>query len=560
MFPRRYQFDLSGDVAVVANQTIAFEDRIYTYTRSTNGTWSQDASKTIALDSFEDGNIYDAQIQLEGDMLFVGMQDGMSNAGKVQTYELGASAWELRSELFSSVSGSTEFGERLAYDEGWLAVAAGDGKDRVELFQTFDMVNWAHSITINADEWTDDHFFPKFGEDLSFENGFLAIGSPLDDQVVTDGGAVHVYRLDNSNRWQFETKLTAPDVAADDNLHNVVLNGDYILVGSDDSGISVENEIRDDAGAIYAFRVQNQPPTANPDTATTDEDTGLSIDVLANDTHPDAGDDPSAFSLDSVDSVSVSGLSIDPMLPAGVISIEANEILFTPGATFEELEDGESAIVTVNYSMSDEAGATSQSTLTLTVTGVDAPTSSLNAEFIETLLPTSVSSGEDMYGFSVAASDDYVVIGAPGDDTISEDAGSVYFYDFDSLELVVKVDYPGNTSSAKFGTSVAIDGDTVVVGAPDDNLDGSDGGVYVFDMTSGSPVMTGSFSSGVGPNSKFGLSVSVSGDLIAVGETRVNSFAGGFVHVFDYSGGTAHQHRNVGCTDCIRWFWLRCRN
>ncbi len=103
---------------------------------------------------------------------------------------------------------------------------------------------------------------------------------------------------------------------------------------------------------------------------TTDENTAITIDVLANDTDIDNGDNPSTFSLDSV--------SFDsgvPQNPTATVNIDANnKLVFDPGSDFDSLAIGESAIVVVNYTMSDDSGATSSSTATIVVTGTnDAP-------------------------------------------------------------------------------------------------------------------------------------------------------------------------------------------
>jgi hypothetical protein len=115
----------------------------------------------------------------------------------------------------------------------------------------------------------------------------------------------------------------------------------------------------------------NDPPVANPDFATTDEDSSVSVDVLANDTDVDSDDNPANFSLDSITLNSVTGLSGSG---TGSISIVSNELLFDPGSDFQELDFGDTATVVVNYTMSDDSGVSASSTATITVNGLnDAP-------------------------------------------------------------------------------------------------------------------------------------------------------------------------------------------
>jgi VCBS repeat-containing protein len=105
----------------------------------------------------------------------------------------------------------------------------------------------------------------------------------------------------------------------------------------------------------------NDVPVANLDSATTPENSSVSINVLANDTDADDGRN-----------LTVTAASAP--IGQGSASIAGNQVLFNPGTDFDALAVGESANVIVNYSIQDERGAPSSSTLTITVTGTnDAP-------------------------------------------------------------------------------------------------------------------------------------------------------------------------------------------
>ena len=112
----------------------------------------------------------------------------------------------------------------------------------------------------------------------------------------------------------------------------------------------------DTLGVTVTVNGVNDGPVANADTATTGENATISVNVLANDTDADLSDDH------TVDSASV---------PAGqgTVSTVGNWVQWHPGADFDYLAVGETATVTVDYTMSDNHGAASSSTLTLTVTG-----------------------------------------------------------------------------------------------------------------------------------------------------------------------------------------------
>ncbi|WP_020591701.1 DUF5801 repeats-in-toxin domain-containing protein [Kiloniella laminariae] len=101
----------------------------------------------------------------------------------------------------------------------------------------------------------------------------------------------------------------------------------------------------------------------------TDENASVVIDVLANDTDVDHGDSPATFSLDAA-----SFASGVPAVPTATATISGNKLVFNPGTDFDYLADGETATVVIDYTMSDDSGASSSSTATIIVTGTnDAP-------------------------------------------------------------------------------------------------------------------------------------------------------------------------------------------
>jgi len=101
----------------------------------------------------------------------------------------------------------------------------------------------------------------------------------------------------------------------------------------------------------------NDGPVAVADSGATDEDTTITLDVLANDSDVDLSD------THTVDAVSVTnGL--------GAASITANQVVYDPIA-YQFLAEGEIAQVELSYTMSDQHGAASTSTVSITITGAN---------------------------------------------------------------------------------------------------------------------------------------------------------------------------------------------
>ena len=136
--------------------------------------------------------------------------------------------------------------------------------------------------------------------------------------------------------------------------------------------VEVADFTRDNFDPAFALD-GNTAPIANPDADSTDENTSLTVDVLDNDTDVDGDDSPANFSLDSVSIASTSGLLVSPE-EAGSVSVVNNQLVFDPGTNFDELDASDTATVLVNYTMSDDSGEPSSSTVSLTVNGInDAP-------------------------------------------------------------------------------------------------------------------------------------------------------------------------------------------
>ncbi len=134
----------------------------------------------------------------------------------------------------------------------------------------------------------------------------------------------------------------------------------------------------------------------------------------------------------------------------------------------------------------------------------------------------------DNFGWSVAISGDTVVVGARSDDNNSGiDSGAAYIYDRNkdgpnNWGLVRKRKASDGAADDKFGWSVAISGDTVVVGANRDNDNGDESGsAYIFGRDQGGPNNWGEVQkmlpSDGAADDEFGFSVATSGNTVVVG-------------------------------------------
>lgn len=146
---------------------------------------------------------------------------------------------------------------------------------------------------------------------------------------------------------------------------------------------------------------------------------------------------------------------------------------------------------------------------------------------------------DDLFGVSVAMSGSIVVVGAPG---LNASTGAAYVFtgSENSWTLQARFTAPNGTDGFTFGESVAVSGSTAVVGAPESDVNGNfdAGAAYVFTESGGSWAFTAQLTAPGAPMLyEFGTSVAVSGGTVVVGAPW-QRFGAGAAYVFTGSGKT----------------------
>ena len=189
------------------------------------------------------------------------------------------------------------------------------------------------------------------------------------------------------------------------------------------------------------------------------------------------------------------------------------------------------------------------------------------------ILEASDFEADDLFGCSVAISGDYAMVGAWREDEDEDeinsfsDAGSVYVFHnnggtWSELQKIVASDR--GTSDA-FGWSVALSGDYAIIGAKEDdeNATGgnalqSAGSAYIFKNTAGTwAQMQKIVASDRGTNDEFGNSVGISGDYAIVGSMLEDHnltgsqtlLSAGSSYIFKNNAGTFSQVQKIIAPD-----------
>jgi hypothetical protein len=180
----------------------------------------------------------------------------------------------------------------------------------------------------------------------------------------------------------------------------------------------------------------------------------------------------------------------------------------------------------------------------------------------EALLPPFGATAEDAtpgdnFGYSVKVSGMYAVVGAP-DDKIGNNSvqGSAYVFKKENGVWSQQAKLLASDGAAEdfFGTSVDIDGDYIVVGAPSKRVNGmeSAGGIYVF-YRSGNQWNQQAMLLASDPDSgdQFGGAVAISGSYLIAGAPFNDVSAQpdrGNAYIFSRSGTTWTQHAIISPT------------
>ena len=244
---------------------------------------------------------------------------------------------------------------------------------------------------------------------------------------VVDGMAV---------TWNYNV---ADRVAVQSLAEGELLEETYLVTYEDAHGATATATV---TGTVVG---ENDGPVAQDDSATTDEDSTIVIDVAANDSDIDSDDDATTLIY-----TVVSGPA-----QGSVVNNGDGTFTFDPGADFQDLEDGESRDATFSYTASDSHGATDTATVTVTVTGInDAPTIEPLADF---------SGRQEMPGGSSTAVADFDGDGDADILTMDSAGGDVRWFENDgaavpSFSEHLIANQPDGVSSV-FAVDVDSDGD-----------------------------------------------------------------------------------------------------
>ena len=269
-----------GNSVDIQENFIAAAARNYDYTQ--NGTF-YDASGTVYIYKLENeswslsqqlfspnpGEMYyfGKSISFSDDYLFISEYrktvDEIKNAGLCHVYKLNNEngQWVFEKTITPRISGTYfQFGYDVAVSGNFAVVGAYMQREEgttyagaAYIYENKAESGWTEITKIKSNE---PQYKAKFGCSVSISENYLVAGSFMEDISETeDAGSVYVYNKNDDN-WEFQVKLTAPDLKEGDEFGYSVFNtDDYIIVGA--NRCDLNNNDDDNIGAAYIFKRDN---------------------------------------------------------------------------------------------------------------------------------------------------------------------------------------------------------------------------------------------------------------------------------------------------------------
>jgi hypothetical protein len=530
---------VADDVGANVNQGSA-----YVFVRS-SGLWSQQ-QKLVAMDGIADAQ-FGSGVAIGAETIVVGAGGdtiaGVQERGSAYIFIRSGTVWTQQQKLVGTDSSTgARFGTAVAISGETVAVGARE----------FNAVGAVYVFVRGGTNWTlqqkltasDPRSSAEFGGSVGISGEIIVAGADfsLANSAGLPGNAYVFVR--NGTAWTQQQKLTAEDAEpASEFGGSVAISGSQIIVGTprDDIGAN------EDQGSAYVFRVLGTNWVQEPTRTASDGAAGDSFGF----------------------SVAMSG-------DTAVIGAHRNDVGTNAdqGSAYIFVRSGETWTQQQLLTASDGAAgdnfgfsvAISGDTAIIGAPFGDGPQTDQGSAYVfvrsgtvwvqQQRLSGADGTEEDQFGYSVGISGDRAVIGARTDSLAffqSPNQGSAFVFRRanNTWTQQVKLVAADGSEGDLFGGAVAISGDTLVVGAASDDVNGitNQGSAYIFVFANNAWVQQAQLRAADGAaNDFFGFSVAMSGETVLVGATSDNVGANadqGSAYVFVRNGTAWSQQQQL---------------
>ncbi len=373
----------------------------------------------------------------------------------------------------------------------------------------------------------------NFGNSVSVDGNRMVVGAPNYSLNTIVHGAVYVFDFDGTT-WSESQIITPFDGNNNDQFGvSVSLSGSRLFIGAnkDDDAVT-------DAGVVFVY-----------------DFIGVSWQFSQKIIADDAA---SGFKFGGSLSVSGNRALIGSDKAGGDINIttgaayvfefsnnlwnQTARLLPSDGAEFDNFGVSVSLFgnrALIGNSENDDSGNGSGSAYVFDFDGTN---------WSETQILAASNAGfQHKFGTSVSLSNNRALIGASGENSNGDNTGAAYIFDFsfNSWTQTQKLNATDNQANAKFGNSVNLIGDRVLITAVTDT---NKGAAYVFDLNGGTWIQSQKLTaSDASLQDQFGFVASLANNRFVIGAhfDDSNGSQSGSVYVFDNNGNEWNQSQKV---------------
>ncbi len=364
------------------------------------------------------------------------------------------------------------FGHATSISDDWAAVGAygedsnGENSGAVYFFEKEDSI-WIERKKITPADGSQDDFF---GRSVALDGKYLFCGAPGDDDVFENAGSVYVYEKTGID-WTFRQEIVPDDAGSNDWFGwSIDVKDRWAVIGS-----PLNDENGNDSGAVYVYCRLENLWVLNQKIIVQDGEPNdwfgwsTSLDgnfILSGSPYNDNwGNDAGAVYVFSYN---------------GQIWIERQKIVTIdagPGNYFGWSVSLDLPNALIGAYRDDDNGLESGSAYIYHFNGF--------AWLMKQKLTAFDGASNDWFGWSVSLDGSNAVIGAFGDDMDSmNDCGSIYVYkeQISSWGFLHKINAIDRQMGDWFGWTVCVSGDSVIVGAEQEDQNGDNSGAaYVYE-------------------------------------------------------------------------------
>jgi hypothetical protein len=516
----------------------------YVFVRSGNE-WVEEARLKAAGGAL--GDWFGTTVALSGNTALIGAPWNSPNAdavpGAVFVFVRSGGIWTEEARLAPSDGDNTDaFGARVALESDVAVVGApyddiGTAQEQGSAYVfTRSGTLWTEEAKLSADDGAARDWF---GCSVSVSGGTALVGAAWHDHgggTGSDGGAAYVFVHDGST-WAQQAELVASDgMVLDAFGRSVAMELENAVVGAPGRAVGVN----DNQGGAYLFArtgsAWQEVAQLTASAGHADQLFGSSV-VIGGDAILVGSPESELFGVGPGSSYAFTS--------NGAVWTESFTITIGDGAGFSDF--GTSVAVRGDRAAVGAPGANNK-------TGAAYVFGRGSGWIEEGILMAKDGTRGDRFGSSVALFEDTLLVGAVRQELVGTDCGrgAVYVFAWDGSAWIEQVKLAGDDPSAGdgFGGSVALSGDTALVGAPFEVVEANtyQGSVYVFVRNGDVWMRQAKLVSGDGcAGDLFGSSVALEGDTALLGAMWGDTT--GAAYVFERTGNTWAQQVKLAADD-----------